>query len=534
ESTLVHELGHFLGLEHSGVVGATMQPRQGRSYFDPATTMRTLSDDDLAGIRSIYGRRAAAAEVGTLTGFVQHSGGSVNYGAGAHVWVESLSTGRVQGGSITKSDGSYRIDQLPAGQYRVNVEYLDEPVLVSEITASRGPYTGIGTHSAFQTAEGQATVAAGQTATLNLNVSLLSPTFNPRVFGINGVLTASPTALAAGQSYRFYVGGEGLDQVPATGFTVTSPFMTIDPASRQQETQFGTPYPVYSFTLNVKDNAKVGEYSLRLQNGGEVNYVSGGLALDPYTDYVESNPLENNTFFVTQQYLDFLFRQPEPEGLQSWLNVLNGCVNNTPDCDRITVSAAFFQSPEFQLKGFFVYRFYKVALERSPAYAEIIPDMISVTGQTTAEVSQKRTVYAVSFAQRPEFNALYGGMSNQQYVDSLMGRYGLQQIMTPDPQQPDTGPRVTLTRADLVGRLNGGQLSRAQALRAVVESDQVAGAEYNPAFVVMQYFGYLKRDPEAEGYNAWLNYLNANPSDFRTMVNGFANSIEYRSRFGQP
>jgi hypothetical protein len=62
----------------------------------------------------------------------------------------------------------------------------------------------------------------------------------------------------------------------------------------------------------------------------------------------------------------------------------------------------------------------------------------------------------------------------------------------------------------------------------------VGAAEFNPAFVAMQYFGYLRRDPEAGGYQAWLNTINANPSDFRSMVNGFMNSTEYRLRFGQP
>ncbi len=48
----------------------------------------------------------------------------------------------------------------------------------------------------------------------------------------------------------------------------------------------------------------------------------------------------------------------------------------------------------------------------------------------------------------------------------------------------------------------------------------------------MQYFSYLRRDPEPTGFQAWLAYLNANPSDFRTMVGGFINSLEYRLRFG--
>jgi hypothetical protein len=93
---------------------------------------------------------------------------------------------------------------------------------------------------------------------------------------------------------------------------------------------------------------------------------------------------------------------------------------------------------------------------------------------------------------------------------------------------------MTLTASQLTSRLEAGTLTRAQVLRAVVQSDEVNGAEYNGAFVAMQYFGYLRRVPDEGGYNAWLSYLNAHPGDFRTMVNGFFNSVEYRLRFGQP
>ena len=93
---------------------------------------------------------------------------------------------------------------------------------------------------------------------------------------------------------------------------------------------------------------------------------------------------------------------------------------------------------------------------------------------------------------------------------------------------------MVLTRSDLINQLDNSTLTRAQVLRAIVESDEVAAAEFNRAFVAMQYYGYLRRDPESAGFNAWLNYLAAHPSDFRTMVNGFVNSTEYRLRFGSP
>jgi hypothetical protein len=113
-----------------------------------------------------------------------------------------------------------------------------------------------------------------------------------------------------------------------------------------------------------------------------------------------------------------------------------------------------------------------------------------------------------------------------------MSRYGLSQITTVDPQSPDTGGKVTLSRADLVNRLDAATLTRAQVLRAIVQSDEVSAAEFNRAFVAMQYYGYLRRTPEPGGYQDWLNAINANPADVRNMVNGFMNSEEYKRRFG--
>ena len=249
-----------------------------------------------------------------------------------------------------------------------------------------------------------------------------------------------------------------------------------------------------------------------------------------------ANPIFTTPFFVRQHYLDFLSR--EPEAGEPWTAVLNNCsdVNNNPACDRLTVSAAFLGSLEFQLKGYFVYRFYKLAFNRLPFYTEIVGDMSTVTGQTPQDVYSRKAAFTTAFAQRQEFMNAFASLSNAQYVAALMGRYNLTQITTPDPATPDGTTKVTLTSTDLANRLNGigGTLTRAQVLRAIADSDQVFNAEFNQAFVAMQYYGYLRRTPEPPGYNAWLNYLNAHPTDSRTMVNGFMNSIEYRLRFGAP
>ncbi|MDT7604753.1 MAG: hypothetical protein QOF61_2750, partial [Acidobacteriota bacterium] len=129
---------------------------------------------------------------------------------------------------------------------------------------------------------------------------------------------------------------------------------------------------------------------------------------------------------------------------------------------------------------------------------------------------------------------------NVEFVNHLMDRYNIQSIRTPNPATPDDlsdSGKVTLTRADLITRMSGlgsNVLTRAQVLRAVADSDEVAQAEFNSAFVAMQYYGYLRRDPEPGGYNDWLRTINANPNDIRSMVNGFMNSTEYKLRFGQP
>jgi len=250
-----------------------------------------------------------------------------------------------------------------------------------------------------------------------------------------------------------------------------------------------------------------------------------------------ANPILQTPFFVRQHYLDFLSR--EPEAGEPWSGVLNRCadVNTDPTCDRILVSGRVGVSPEFRLKGFFVYNFYKVGFNRLPNYEEIIPDMRSVSGTTAAELYAKRAAFPVAFTQRAAFKGLYDALTNPQYVEALMRRYGLPQITTPDPANPEGGAKITMTRDDLINRLSatGVQtLTRAQVLRAIVESDEVGTQEYNRAFVAMQYYGYLRRTPEQDGYNAWLRVINQDSQNIRVMLNGFLNSAEYRLRFGAP
>jgi hypothetical protein len=246
--------------------------------------------------------------------------------------------------------------------------------------------------------------------------------------------------------------------------------------------------------------------------------------------------IDDSDFFVQQQYIDFLNRFPEAGGFAAWMNVLQPCNGDTNCLDgvngkRVLVSQSFFQSQEFQIKGYYAFRFYKAALNRLPHYPEITADMRAVTGATAQDVYQKRAAFAQSFVGRAEFTNTYGNLSNAQYVSTLLNNYGLTTIHTTDPANPDTGAQVTLTQTDLTNGLNAGTLDRGKVLRAIVESQEVSDREFNNGFVAMQYYGYLRREPEVAGFNAWLTYLNAHPGDFKTMVWGFVYSQEYRNRF---
>jgi subtilisin family serine protease len=236
-----------------------------------------------------------------------------------------------------------------------------------------------------------------------------------------------------------------------------------------------------------------------------------------------ANPIDNNQFFLWTQYADFLGREPDPAGFQAWLNILNTCPASGIDaggnhCDRIEVSAGFFRSPEFQARGYFIYRFYST-LARIPGYAEWKTDFAKVSGfLTDQQLEAKKVAFANEFVARAEFVNRYGSTFNNPtaYVEALLQTVGF-------PSHP--------FHNYWIDGLTNGSLTRAQVLRGVIETVDVYNKYYNEAFVVMEYFGYLRRDPDA-AYLAWIDIMNQSGGDYRNMVNGFMNSIEYRRRFG--
>jgi glucose/arabinose dehydrogenase len=417
--------------------------------------------------------------------------------------------------------------------------------------------TGSGTATLSVSSNGSGVPRIGTVFIAGQTLTITQPEVTPEV----------PTLQFSQATYQFSEGVErAVAVITRTGDrsgTVSVKFDTIDdPAPVSCATANGTAYARCDYattvdTVTFASGEESKQINIPLVNDAHVegnetvrlrlSNVSGVAALGAQSTATltitdndttaGANPIFTTPFFVRMHYLDFLSREPEPG--EPWSGILNQCpnVNNDPSCDRITVSQSFFGSPEFRLKGFYVYNFYRVAFNRRPEYAEIIPDMRSVTGQTAADTFARRAAFPIAFVQRPEFRAAYDSLSNAAYVNALLDRYGLQQITAPDPQNPESTTRVTLTRAELINRLGatGGQsLTRAQVLRAIVESNEIVAREFNGTFVAMQYYGYLRRAPEEAGYQDWLRVINQDPNNVRVMVNGFMNSTEYRLRFGNP
>ena len=288
ESTFTHEVGHLLGLEHSAIIGATMQPRQAMNglFGLPAFTQRSLSYDDVAGARALYGSRAGT---GSLVGrLVTNSyGGQSQPVFGAHVFAEETSTGRIMAGSITLHSGDYRIDGLPPGGYRVIGQGLDGPIEPEEIATARGSYAGLvdttppfRTYIATKAASQIIPVVTDKATSLGFFVSSNLPQLVPRLLGMNGELSTVALPLTAGKKVRVYIAGEGMDDLPPSGISSTSPFINIDADSVIEE-HFDTPYPAISFEITVARNTPTGEYSIVLQTSeGEIAYLVGAITID--------------------------------------------------------------------------------------------------------------------------------------------------------------------------------------------------------------------------------------------------------------
>jgi hypothetical protein len=245
-------------------------------------------------------------------------------------------------------------------------------------------------------------------------------------------------------------------------------------------------------------------------------------------EVVSDNPIDSPEYFVRQHYLDFLGREPDEAGFNFWSDQILSCGADAECIERrtINVSAAYFLSIEFAHTGGFVDSLYRASYGRKPLFNEFMPDA-AVVGQSivvgdgdwAGRLAANKQAFIAAWMQRSAFRTAYDGLANSTYVDTLISHtHGF------------NGDRDAL-----VGGLNDGSLSRAAVLRSIVENEGFVNTKRNEMFVMMEYFGYLRRDPDDSGYQFWLNKLNQFDGNFERaeMVKAFLVSAEYRERFRQ-
>ena len=268
------------------------------------------------------------------------------------------------------------------------------------------------------------------------------------------------------------------------------------------------------------------------------------------TQETTTNPIDNAQSFVYMQYHDFLNREPDPSGLAFWTNEINSCGADQSciETKRTNVSAAFFLSIEFQETGYLVYRTHKAAwgsLPDTPVPVRLT-DFLADTQQISRGVivnqagwqqvlENNKQAFMVDFVSRELFAQEYpSSMTPGEFVDVLF-------------HNADVVPTTTERNdaiAEFGNAVNTSDIAaRARVLRRIAENPVLTQQEFNRAFVLMQYFGYLRRNPNEDpepgfnydGYNFWLNKLNAFNGNYvnAEMVKAFILSSEYRQRFGQ-
>ncbi len=369
---------------------------------------------------------------------------------------------------------------------------------------------------------------------------------------VNTIDTAKPTssvqALPANVSYSFPLSWSGTDVgAGVQTFTIYvsedgGPFVSYLLDTTKTSTVFTALQANHTYRF----------YSIARDGAGNQEPAKTSAEAVTTINSAAGNPIDDPTFFVSQHYRDFLNRTPDVSGFNFWVNQITSCGADLQcrDVKRINTSAAFYLSIEFQETGYLVERLYKTAYgdangtstfngaHQLPVpvirYNEFIPDTLQIgqgviVGQTGWEtvIDANKQAFISDFVQRSRFTTAYpASMTPAQFVDALNARAGT--------------PLSTAERNQLVSDLTTNAKARAQVLRAVAEDSDLNSAEFNRAFVLMQYFGYLRRNPndppdtDHTGYDFWLTKLNQFNGNFANaeMVKAFLVSGEYRQRFG--
>ena len=326
---------------------------------------------------------------------------------------------------------------------------------------------------------------------------------------------------------------------------------------------FGAGETSKSFPVLIIDNAfvdKARTVNLTLDNPSGATLgaqTSATLTISDNDLILGVNPLDVPRTFVQSAYYDFLGRYPDPSGWDFWTGQITACGTDVACAEvaRINTSGAFFLSIEFQHTGYLVERMYKTAYG-------------SATGNSTLGGGRQLDVPLVRFdeflrdTQRIGKGVVVLAPGWELLLESNKLRYANEFVQTPrfigafpttttpaafvDKLNQNAGRVLSLTERTTIINLfagagdTGNLPARAQAVRQVAENANLVAVEKNRAFVLAEYFGYLRRDPNSgrdsdyTGYDFWLTKLNEFNGNYiaAEMVKAFISSDEYRHRFG--
>ena len=274
ESTLTHEIGHLLGLEHSSVFSATMHENNGKNgVFNLASFVsRTLADTDITAIRAIYGAKpenenCCGAIAGKLTS--ANSKTPKTYA----VWAESAETGRVVAEVKTSAEGVFRLEGLAEGSYHIYGQNtaVEKTIFAAEEIA-------------------KVEVISGKTLALAKRMNDLPTKLDLQYVGFNGQLSELSVPLNAGKSYLVYIGGKNLDPKNVK-VAFNTAYLSVTPKSLMKH-DYGENVSVLSFEVKVNAKIAAGEYSILVESAnGLSRHIIGGLTVEEFANPWNSNIL---------------------------------------------------------------------------------------------------------------------------------------------------------------------------------------------------------------------------------------------------
>jgi uncharacterized delta-60 repeat protein len=433
------------------------------------------------------------------------------------------------------------IAALPAGTHTFTVEYSGD----ANFNGSTDVFVGGQAGSTFEFS--QATYNVGERGSITISVKRAGDVSSPATVDYStDDNTIASVAVPCGLVTGFAL--ERCDYTRAAG--------TLQFAANETEKSFVVLVNDDSYTEGLETT------SLKLSNptSGVALGSQATATLQIIDDLAEplTNAVDDNATFVRQHYHDFLNREPDSDGFSFWTKNIASCDREEcPQLKRVDTSAAFFLSIEFQETGYLVQRFYKAAYGDAIGASNLgTAHQISVPVvrlreflHDTQEIGQgvvvaqtgwreqlenRKQSFARDFISRDRFkNAYADSLNAEQFVTRINANAG--------------GVLTSAEMEQLEGVFGGPNASsaddakRAQVLRSLAENAGLQQSEFNRAFVLMQYFGYLRRNPDDAqdtdytGYDFWVrkleqfggNYINAE------MVKAFITSNEYRQRFGQ-